>query len=267
MSNLLAKLRELIKKSPHLAFIGALVLLVLVSAGISAGSHHRSGAKAPPAQQRVQPAQQAQQFVPAQQQAQQNAQQAQQAAPAQQQANNRPGVVAEATSNYLGVPILRQGTASVMAGRVRPLISPEKDWAKWPEGLSISCADPAPKKYTPEEAPGKAVFLTGGKNVSFDLAVENFTDFHSLDSFAYCTHLKISADGKPVKELDITKDNLLVNSVPVRIEGAQQVTLEFTTAGKKVKDERGNEKAQDEKGCWLPVVITNFKVEPPAGQQ
>lgn len=261
----MAKLRELIKKSPHLAFISALVLLVLVSAGIAGVSRHKARPNVLPAQR--QPAQQAQQFVPAQQQAQQSAQQAQQAAPAQQQANNRPGVVAEATSNYLGIPILRQGTASVMAGRVRPLSSPEKDWDKWPDGLSISCADPAPKKYTPEEAPGKAVFLTGGKNVSFDLAVENFTDFHSLDSFAYCTHLKISADGKPVKELDITKDSLLVNSVPVRVEGAQQVTLDFSTSGKKTKDERGNEKVQDEKGCWLPVALTNFKVEPPAGQQ
>jgi hypothetical protein len=266
MSNLLAKLRELTKKSPHLAFIGALVLLVLVSAGIAGVSRHKARPNVLPAQR--QPAQQAQQFVPAQQQAQQNALQAQQSAPAQQQgAKQEHKPVAEATSNYLGIPILRQGTASVMAGRVRPLSSPEKDWNKWPEGLSIGCADPAPKKYTPEEAPGKVVFLTGGKNVSFDLAVEYFADFYPLDSFAYCTHLKISADGKPVKELDITKDSLLVNSIPVRIEGAQQVTLDFSTSGKKTKDERGNEKVQDEKGCWLPVVLTNFKVEPPAGQQ
>ncbi len=256
MSNLLVKLREFIKKSPQLAFIASLVLLVLVSISISAGSHHHQARpKAQPAQQQAQqqPAQQAQQTAPAQQPA------------AKPEQEHKP--VAEATSNYLGVPILRQGTASVLAGRVQPLGNPERDWNKWPEGLNIECPDPAPKKYTPEEAPGKVVLLTGGKNISFDLAVENFADFYALDSFAYSTHIKIMADGKVVRELDITKDNLLVNSIPVRIENAQQVALDFSTSGKKTKDERGNEKIQDEKGCWLPVVLTNFKVEPPAGQQ
>lgn len=256
MSNLLAKLKELFKGSPHLAFIGGLALLVLVSIGIAAASHHQARPKAPPAQQQAQqqPVQQAQQPAPAQQ-------------PAQQQANNRPGVVAEATSNYLGIPILRQGTASVLAGRVRPLSNSEKDWNKWPEGLKITCSEPVSGKLTPEESPGKVVLLTGGKNVSFALAVEHFADFHTLDSFAYSTHVKVAADGKPVKEWDITKDNLIVDLIPMRIEGAKQVTIELSTSGKKVKDERGNEKIQDEKGLWLPVVLANFKVEPPAGQQ
>ncbi|BAF60662.1 hypothetical protein PTH_2481 [Pelotomaculum thermopropionicum SI] len=212
-----------VKEKPHLAFIAALVLLVLFAVAVS---------------QTTKPASQPGGKQPARQSA------SQQAGPAQ--------------LAWKGVPVLVSGpvaptapkSAAALDGSVieSPLVLTATGDLKGKDSVQASVTFPLAGKY---------------QKMSFVLAQQGLTG--DMQAYAYSTHIQVVADGKTVLlDKTITKDTLLAKAQPVTLEiaGANQVTVKFDTAGKKIKKENSSYvETSDQYGPFFPVVLGGLSFE------
>jgi hypothetical protein len=106
---------------------------------------------------------------------------------------------------------------------------------------------------TPSEASASVILLLPSdvKGIKFSLAERAVGG--DITAFAYGTKIAILADGRPVKQASINKDDFLTTDIPVAIQGARQVTIEISTVC--------NAAGSDQYGPCFPVVLANVTLE------